>query len=581
MDIFSVFSLVGGLALFLYGMSLMSTGLERIAGGKLEGILKKMTSTPLKGLALGVVITGIIQSSSAVTVMLVGLVNSGLMELPRTVGVLMGSNIGTTVTAWILSLVGISGDNIFLKLLKPESFSPILAIIGVIMMMTSKTTKKKDIGTVLIGFAILMYGMEFMSDSVKPLASSPSFTSIITAFNNPLLGILTGLVLTAIIQSSSASVGILEALSLTGGITYGMAIPIIMGQNIGTCVTALLSSIGVSKNAKRVAVIHISFNVIGTAIFMVIYFIFHNIVNLPIIDQAVGPVGIAVIHTGFNVGTTVLLLPFQKYLVKIAMDTIKVEETPEIAFLDPLLMKTPSIAVRECGTLNKEMAQICRESIKDALALMKNFDEKKVEEIKDLERKVDIYEDKLGGYLVQLSGTEISDSDSMKISKMLHTIGNFERISDHARNIAEAAQELHDKGLSLSEEAQKELGIASSAIDEIIDISFEAFINNDFELVYRVEPLEEVIDDIIEILKLNHIKRLKKGICTIEQGFVLSDILNNYERVSDHCSNIAVAMIETSMMLGAHEYLDRLYTMDDPDFRKMYKEYKKKYKVAS
>ena len=581
MDIFSFITLFGGLALFLYGMNLMSQGLEKLAGGKLEAILRKLTSNPLKSLLLGVGITAVIQSSSAVTVMLVGLVNSGIMQLSSTAGVIMGSNIGTTVTAWILSLIGIESDNVWVKLLKPDSFSPILALIGVILMMSAKTSKKKDIGSIMIGFAILMYGMDFMSDSVSPLKDMPEFTSMLTAFTNPLLGILTGLVLTAIIQSSSASVGILQALSLTGSISYGMAIPIIMGQNIGTCVTALISSIGVNRNAKRVSVIHISFNIIGTLIFMIVYMIALYGFDLAIKDEPISPVGIAVVHSIFNISTTLILLPFSKVLVKIAEGTIKNEPEVEIVFLDERLLNTPSIAVQECSQITNEMGHVSRKSMLEAMSLLFNYDEKKAEGVKALEGEGDIYEDRIGAFLVKLSGSDLSDADSRQVSRMLHTIGDFERISDHAVNIMEAAKELNDKDLELSESGRHELKVATAAIEEIISLAIEAFEKNDLQVAYRVEPLEEVMDNLVEEIKRNHINRLQSGECTIQQGFVLSDILTNYERVSDHCSNIGVAVIESASgdSFDAHEYLDKLKTMEDEAFKKMFKEYRKKYAI--
>lgn len=518
MDIFSFITLFGGLALFLYGMNLMSQGLEKLAGGKLEAILRKLTSNPLKSLLLGVGITAVIQSSSAVTVMLVGLVNSGIMQLSSTAGVIMGSNIGTTVTAWILSLIGIESDNVWVKLLKPDSFSPILALIGVILMMSAKTSKKKDIGSIMIGFAILMYGMDFMSDSVSPLKDMPEFTSMLTAFTNPLLGILTGLVLTAIIQSSSASVGILQALSLTGSISYGMAIPIIMGQNIGTCVTALISSIGVNRNAKRVSVIHISFNIIGTLIFMIVYMIALYGFDLAIKDEPISPVGIAVVHSIFNISTTLILLPFSKVLVKIAEGTIKNEPEDEIVFLDERLLNTPSIAVQECSQITNEMGHVSRKSMLEAMSLLFNYDEKKAEGVKALEGEGDIYEDRIGAFLVKLSGSDLSDADSRQVSRMLHTIGDFERISDHAVNIMEAAKELNDKDLELSESGRHELKVATAAIEEIISLAIEAFEKNDLQVAYRVEPLEEVMDNLVEEIKRNHINRLQSGECTIQQG---------------------------------------------------------------
>ena len=581
MDIFSFINLFGGLALFLFGMNTMSNGLEKLAGGKLEAILKKMTSNPLKSLVLGAGITAVIQSSSAVTVMLVGLVNSGIMDLASSVGVIMGSNVGTTITAWMLSLVGIESDNIFIKLLKPSSFSPILALIGVVMTMMAKSNKKKDIGYILIGFAVLMYGMEFMSDAVEPLKDMPEFTSILTAFTNPFLGILTGMVLTAIIQSSSASVGILQALSLTGSITYGMALPIIMGQNIGTCVTSLISSIGVSKNAKKVAVVHISFNLIGTIIFTALYCVAHYMIELPILQTAITPVNIAIIHSIFNISTTVILLPFSKVLVTIANTVIKDdEEEPEkqIAFLDERLLKTPSIALQELTDIAYKMADVTKKSIYDAMELLFDYDEEKGQAIKDLETEVDIYEDKLGSYLVRLSSHDLSDEDGAQVSKLLHAIGDLERISDHAVNIMEAGKEMQEKGLRISDQGIKEIKVATKAIAEILDISIDAFKNNDLELAYRVEPLEECVDDLIDEIKLSHIHRLKDGYCTIEHGFVLSDILTNYERVSDHCSNIGVAMIELAKgIFDAHEYLDALKVKDDPEFKKLYEEYREKY----
>ncbi len=584
MDIFSFISLFGGLALFLYGMNVMSQGLEKLAGGKLESILKQMTSNPVKSLVLGAGITAVIQSSSAVTVMLVGLVNSGIMDLAGSVGVIMGSNIGTTITAWMLSLVGIESDNVFVKLLKPSSFSPVLALIGVVMTMMAKSTKKKDIGTILVGFAILMYGMEFMSDAVKPLRDMPEFTSILTAFTNPFLGILTGLVLTAVIQSSSASVGILQALSLTGSITYGMALPIIMGQNIGTCVTSLISSIGVSKNAKRVAVVHISFNLIGTLIFTAFYCVLYYAVALPIFEEAITPVNIAILHSIFNITTTVLLLPFSKLLVKIANTVVKdMEEEPvrEVAFLDERLLKTPSIALQECSSIANEMAVITKKSLFQAVDMLFDYDEEKGREIEDLETEIDIYEDRLGTYLVKLSAHDLSDRDSALVSKILHTIGDLERISDHAVNIMETAREIKEKNLQLSLEGIKEIKIASKAIKDIVEMSIEAHNSNNLDLAYNVEPLEECVDDMIDQIKMNHIDRLKSGHCTIEHGFVLSDILTNYERVSDHCSNIGVAMIELARgIFDAHEYLDALKAKHDPEFQAMYEGYKEKYKLA-
>mgnify|MGYP003817751619 CR=1 FL=1 len=580
MDIFSFITLFGGLALFLFGMNQMSSSLEKLAGGKLEAVLNRMTSNRFKALFLGIGITVAIQSSSAVTVMLVGLVNSGIMDLSSTVGVIMGSNIGTTVTAWIMSMIGIKSDNFFIKMLKPESFSPVLALIGVIMMMVCKTSKKKDIGSIMCGFAILMYGMTFMSESVSPLADSPKFASILTAFHNPLLGIFTGLAVTAVIQSSAASIGMLQALSMTGGITYGMAIPIIMGQNIGTCATALISSIGVNRNAKRVAVIHIAFNCIGTAVFMAVFYLGHWLFTFPFVNEAINPVGIAMFHSIFNICTTALLLPFTKQLVKLAEGTIKTEPEREVAFLDERLLKTPSVALQECTNITVEMAHLAKKSMFGAMDILFNYDEKQDQLIRDMEGDIDIYEDHLGSYLVKLSGTNLSDSDSRQISKLLHTIGNFERISDHAVNIVGCAKEISDKDIRLSDEGLREIGIATDAIKEIMDIAINSFDDNDLILAAKVEPLEQVIDGLLENIKINHINRLQSGECTIQHGFVLSDILNNYERVSDHCSNIAVAVIELSKAtFETHEYLNRLKSMNDPEFISLFESYRSKYTI--
>ena len=580
MDIFSFISLFGGLALFLFGMNIMSQGLERVAGGKLEAILMKMTSNPFKSLMLGVGITAVIQSSSAVTVMLVGLVNSGIMQLGNTVGVIMGSNIGTTVTAWILSVIGIESDNIWVKLLKPEAFSPILALIGVILIMSAKTSKKKDVGNIMVGFAILMYGMTFMSDAVSPLADMPEFTKMLTMFTNPLLGILTGIVLTAVIQSSSASVGILQALSLTGGITYSMAIPIIMGQNIGTCVTALISSIGVSKNAKRVSIIHILFNVMGTVAFMVIYFVTAHIIDVAFMDEVVTPVNIAVIHSVFNLCTTAMLLPFSKLLVRMAEGAIKTEPEKEIAYFDERLLAIPSIAVEECTNNTNQMAELTKQSILKSMALLKTYNGKTAEEVSLEETDVDVYEDRIGNALLKVSALELSDEDHVQVSKLLHVIGDLERISDHAVNIVEAAREINDKKLELSETGKHEIAVITSAIEEIMGLTTKALVNDDIETARRVEPLEDVMDGLIETIKHNHIYRLQTGECTIEHGFVLSDILTNYERVSDHCSNIALAVIEKkSSDFEAHQYINQLKVKDNEQFKELFREYHSRYSL--
>ena len=581
MDIFSVFTLCGGLAFFLYGMSVMSSGLEKVAGGKLEQMLKKMTSNAFKSLLLGAGITIAIQSSSAMTVMLVGLVNSGIMELSQTVGVIMGSNIGTTLTAWILSLAGIESDAIWLRMLKPESFAPIVAFIGILLIMVSKGDRRRSAGSIMVGFAVLMYGMELMSDSVSPLADMPQFSSILTAFTNPILGVVVGAVFTGVIQSSAASVAILQALSLTGSITYGMALPIIMGQNIGTCVTALLSSIGVNRNARRVAVVHISFNLIGTVVFLVLFFGTDLFFHFPFMDMWIDPVGIAMVHSIFNIATTLLLLPFSKQLVKIANVVIKDQAGDQkFTFVDSRLLATPSVAIAECNNKAVEMAQIAKETIIKALSLLDNYDQNVASEVKVNEDKLDLYEDKLGTTLVQLSSKALSDPDSRKVSKQLHTIGDFERIGDHAVNLWKAAEEIHEKGIRFSPQAEEEIHTLTSALKEILDITTKAFSLDDLRIAKQVEPLEQVIDCLIADIKSNHIARLQSGHCTIEMGFVLSDILTNCERVSDHCSNIAVAQIETEQnTYQAHEYLNGVKNAGNEDFQQAFDRYRAQYRL--
>ncbi len=581
MDIFSVFTLCGGLAFFLYGMSVMSSGLEKVAGGKLEQMLKKMTSNAFKSLLLGAGITIAIQSSSAMTVMLVGLVNSGIMELSQTVGVIMGSNIGTTLTAWILSLAGIESEAIWLRMLKPESFAPIVAFIGILLIMVSKGDRRRSAGSIMVGFAVLMYGMELMSDSVSPLADMPQFSSILTAFTNPILGVVVGAVFTGVIQSSAASVAILQALSLTGSITYGMALPIIMGQNIGTCVTALLSSIGVNRNARRVAVVHVSFNLIGTLVFLVLFFGTDLFFHFPFMDMGIDPVGIAMVHSIFNIATTLLLLPFSKQLVKIANVVIKDQAGDQkFTFVDSRLLATPSVAIAECNNKAVEMAQIAKETIIKALSLLDNYDQNVASEVKVNEDKLDLYEDKLGTTLVQLSSKALSDPDSRKVSKQLHTIGDFERIGDHAVNLWKAAEEIHEKGIRFSPQAEDEIHTLTSALKEILDITTKAFSLDDLRIAKQVEPLEQVIDCLIADIKSNHIARLQSGHCTIEMGFVLSDILTNCERVSDHCSNIAVAQIETEQnTYQAHEYLNGVKNAGNEDFQQAFDRYRAQYRL--
>ena len=565
MDIFSVFSLLGGLAFFLYGMTTMSKSLEKMAGGKLERILKQMTSNPFKSLLLGAGITIAIQSSSAMTVMLVGLVNSGVMELGQTIGVIMGSNIGTTLTAWILSLSGIESGNTLIKLMKPENFSPIVALIGIILIMGSKKQKRRDIGRIMVGFSILMYGMELMKNSVSPLADMPEFSSLLTAFNNPLLGVLVGAVFTGIIQSSAASVGILQALAMTGSITYGMAIPIIMGQNIGTCVTALISSIGVSRSAKRVAVIHISFNVIGTIVCLILFYGGDMLFGFSFMDNVVGAVGIAFCHTIFNVFTTVLLLPFTRQLEKLAVRLVRTEaKSEQFAFLDPRLLRTPGVAVNECVSMANRMGELAHKNVLLALEQLYDYTEAREVEIIENEDKLDIYEDRLGSYLVQISQHGVSMDDIHTVSRLLHAIGDFERIGDHSLNLQETAQEIHDKSIRFSPAGEAEVQILADALKDILDKSFGCFTANDVQTAYKVEPLEETIDRLIEEVRSRHIQRLQSGECTIQLGFVLSDLLTNFERVSDHCSNIAVSVLEEhDASLDRHAYMEDLKTDED------------------
>ena len=580
MDIFSLFTLCGGLAFFLYGMSVMSSGLEKMAGGKLEQLLRKSTNNPVKSLLLGAGITIAIQSSSAMTVMLVGLVNSGIMELGQTIGVIMGSNIGTTLTAWILSLAGLEGDNFFIRMLKPESFSPIVALIGILLIMASKSDKKKSAGSIMVGFAVLMYGMDLMGGAMEPLTEIEGFNEILTAFTNPVLGVVVGAVFTGIIQSSAASVAILQSFSIGGGVTLGMALPIIMGQNIGTCVTALISSIGVNRNARRVAVVHISFNLIGTLVFLLGFYGTDMFFHYTFMDMAVNPFTIAVIHSIFNVATTVMLLPFTKQLEKIALTVIKddTKGQEEYTFVDSRLLATPSIAIAECGNKTVEMANLAQTTILKALSLLDKYDEKVGEEVYTLEDQLDMYEDKLGTLLVQMSSKALSDEDSHSVSKQLHTIGDFERIGDHAVNLWKAAEEMDRKGIQFSEAAQHEIRVLVDALREILDITTRAFAANDMALAGKVEPLEQVIDCIIADIKSNHIARLQKGHCTIEMGFVLSDILTNCERVSDHCSNIAVAQIETEQnVYEAHEYLNGVKNSGNREYQEAFEAYRARY----
>lgn len=567
MSIFLVLTGFGGLALFLYGMNVMGDGLTKLSGGKMEHILEKLTSTKIKALLLGALVTAVIQSSSATTVMVVGFVNSGIMQLSQAVGIIMGANIGTTITSWLLSLTGISGSNILLQLLKPSSFSPVLAVIGVILTMTAQNKqKKKDIGLILVGFAVLMFGMETMSDAVAPLAHNESFTSILTMFSNPILGMLAGALLTAVIQSSSASVGILQALCLTGAVGYKTAIPIIMGQNIGTCITAIISSVGANKNAKRASMIHLYFNLIGTIVFMALFYGMNAFIHFDFLDMPASVFGIAVIHSCFNVACAIVIFPFSNGLLRLATITIKDKsgETKlekklphELVALDERFLSKPSFAMELCKAAADAMARETKECIFLALKLIKEYNEDVAMSVKEKESLIDTYEDVLGTYLVKLSGKDLPIVDSRQLSIILHCTSDFERISDHAVNIVDSIIELRDKNQTFSDEAIKEMSILSAAIERIVGMTADIFINRDIENARLVEPLEEVIDGLNVSLRQNHIGRLREGRCTIELGISEEDIITDLERVSDHCSNIAVCMIQVNDdEYGTHQYID-------------------------
>lgn len=583
MDIFGVLQLLGGLCLFLFGMETMGDGLKRASGSKLEEILSRLTSSVPKGVLLGTAVTAVIQSSSATTVMLVGFVNSGIMTLRQAIPVIMGANIGTTATAWLLSLSGLQGDSFIIQMLNPMAFSPILAAVAIVFMMFMKSEKKYDIGLILIGFAVLMYGMDIMSSAVKPLADVPEFVNVLTMFSNPVLGVAAGAIFTAAIQSSSASVGILQALCKTGAVTYGTTIPIIMGQNIGTCITAILSSIGANRGAKRVAAVHLSFNIIGTIVFLTLFYTANAFVHFDFLANTVNPANVAVIHSMFNVGCTVMLLPFTKALEKLANKVVKdapEEKNPDqtLNFLDERFFETPSFAVTQCKTVAVRMANHARECIFEAMDLMKEFDKEKCDEVFRLEEKIDRYEDALGEYIVKLSRLDVSEDDSKTLTMILHNIGDLERISDHARNIAETAVELNSKGLDFSQSAQKEITVFMDAVHEIVNLAVDAFETDNVAMAKEVEPLEDVIDAIHNEVKSRHVKRLKDGTCTIELGFILSDLNTNLERVADHCSNLAVCVIESEKgNFDMHHYLDDLKMYGHSDFDIKMNKYEEKY----
>ena len=578
MNIFDVLTLVGGLCLFLFGMNIMGSALERSAGSRLENMIGKLTTGKLAGLLTGLGVTAVIQSSSATTVMVVGFVNSKLMTLKQAIHVIMGANIGTTVTAWILSLSGISGSNIFLKLLKPSSFTPVLALIGIVLFMFTKGNKKKDIGMVLLGFATLMFGMETMTDAVSGLRSVPAFQELFIMFKNPILGVLAGAILTAIIQSSSASVGILQALAATGAVSYGAAIPIIMGQNIGTCVTAMISSVGTTKNAKRAALVHLSFNVIGTAVCLSAFAVAKMAFSPMLLDESASFAGIATAHSIFNIVCTLLLLPMSGLLEKLAYKLIPDAKMPEkSAELDDRLLTTPAIALECAHHLTFDMAKIATDALKNSIYCLGTYDKATAEAIREAEDKTDHLEDVIGTYLVKLSTKQLNENEGAMASMLLKAIGDFERISDHAVNILESAEEMKEKGIVLSDGAKAELISLCSATDEIVSLSYNAFVENNVEKANLVEPLEQVIDRMKELLRTRHIDRLRVGDCGIEAGFVWNDLITNMERVSDHCSNIAACVIDTKERnMNLHESL-KIFRSDSEFYKGKYTEYTKKY----
>ena len=582
MTVFNVFSLLGGLALFLFGMDIMGKALEKQAGGQLQKILSKLTDNPLKGFFLGLCVTAVIQSSSATTVMVVGFVNSGIMELHQAIGVIMGSNVGTTVTSWILSLSGLQGDSFLINMLKPTSFSPVLAFIGILLYM-GKSEKRRGVGTILIGFAVLMTGMTAMSNAVLPLQNEAWFTNLFIRFSNPLLGVLVGALVTGIIQSSSASVGILQALSATGVITYGSAIPIIMGQNIGTCVTALISSVGANKNARRAAMVHLYFNIIGVTLFLAVFYGANLLLDFAFVTETVTAWGIAVVHSIFNLTATAVLLPFANGLEKLAILTIPDDaEKESFALLDERLLNTPAVAVERARAATADMAELARVGVVQAMSLTHKWDDSLAQKVREEEEKVDKYEDALGTYLVKLSSREMSHADSQSVNTLLHTISDFERISDHSVNVLSSAEEIHAKSIAFSKDAQEELQVLEGAVQDVLSRTTDAFRKGDLHMAGKVEPLETVVDELVRAIKARHVARLQTGSCSIEYGFVLEDLLTNYERVCDHCSNVAVAQIEVAQdSFDTHAYLNDLRygneTKESEQFQRRLDRYRERY----
>lgn len=590
MTFFDFLSMIGGLALFLYGMHILSEGLEKVSGGRLERVLEELTSSKWKAVLLGAGITAAVQSSSATTVMVVGFVNSGIIKLSQAIGVIMGANVGTTITSWLLSLSGIESDNFFIQMLKPSSFTPILAVIGIIFIMFMKNGKKRDLGTIFVGLAILMFGMDAMSDAMSPLSNMPEFTSLFVMFTNPVLGLLVGALLTAVIQSSAASIGILQALCSTGTVTFAAAIPIIMGQNIGTCITAMMSGIGASKNAKRAATVHLLFNIIGTAVFMAVFYALNAFLNFGFMAEPANKVGIAVIHSAFNIAATIVLLPFSDLLEKLSLILIKPDEEEKkleqekanFVRIDDRFLATPSFALEQANSHVVEMAKITYESLKDAVSLLFKYKDTVADKVEQRENLVDHYDDEISGYLVKLSSKNLSVKDSKKLNFLLHSIGDLERISDHAMNISDSAREMNKKEQSFSSKATEELKIFSQAVLDIVQSSVTVFETEDKYAAERIEPFEEAIDVIQKEMKKRHMKRLRKGKCSAEMGFVLSDITNNYERIADHCSNLAINVMQLyEDDTHAHEYIDTLQKGEGSEFRLRYNEYLKKYELPN
>ena len=586
MDFFDLLTMVGGLALFLYGMHLLSEGLEKLSGGRLERVLENLTNNRIKAVLLGAGVTAVIQSSSATTVMVVGFVNSGIMKLSQAIGIIMGANVGTTITSWLLSLTGIESDNFLLQLVKPTSFSPVLAVIGVIFIL--KNGKKRDLGSILVGFAILMTGMDTMSSAMKPLSQVPWFTGLFTMFTNPLLGLLVGALLTAVIQSSSASVGILQALCATGSISYAAAVPIILGQNIGTCVTAMMSGVGASKNARRASIVHLLFNVIGTAIFLTVFYVLHAFIDFEFMQNAADSTGIAMVHTGFNVAATLILFPFADYLEKLSFILIRPDEEEErqarenelFAKMDERFLGTPSFALEQAFSYTLKMAEITKESLNKATYNLFAYDKKTAAEVEQMESLVDRYDDEISGYLVKLSSRNLSEQDSRRLNMLQHSVGDLERIGDHAMNLVDCAKSMNKKEQSFSDKATEELQVFSQAVRDIVSASVSVFASEDEQAARLIEPFEEAIDILQKDMKKRHMKRLRKGKCTAEMGFVLSDITNNFERIADHCSNLAINIMQLREDdTHAHEYVDSIEKGEGTEFDRTLQEHLRRYEL--